>query len=172
MTEDRPQLSGFNEVDRTLFPLFYQMAADLAARAGRRESCGREREVNECKLISPTGATIFRNVLSNVWRRFERRRGNVHLFARRHAIVAVHMAVHPYSCFVSWTAGPRNRKSFTSPQAATALAELWFCPGCGVVMRKETPGAVRCPERRPNIGSFLHGLLELHPHRPIDGLGR
>jgi hypothetical protein len=31
---------------------------------------------------------------------------------------------------------------------------------------------VRCPECRRNIGSFLHGLVELHPYRPIDGLGR
>jgi Zn finger protein HypA/HybF involved in hydrogenase expression len=80
-----------------------------------------------------------------------------------------YMAVHLYSCFVSRTEEP---KEFQFTTGGYSVGGLWFCPGCGVVMREETPGAVRCPECRRNIGSFLHGLIELHPHRPIEGLGR
>jgi hypothetical protein len=48
MAEDPRQHSSFNEVDRTLC---YQMAADIAARAGGGRAGEREREVNACNRL-------------------------------------------------------------------------------------------------------------------------
>jgi hypothetical protein len=40
----------------------------------------------------------------------------------------------------------------------------WTCPGCGVAMAEEVPGAVRCPQCHRNLGAYLNRLIELHPH--------
>lgn len=75
--------------------------------------------------------------------------------------------LHLDSCFVSRTEEP---KEFQFTTGGYSVGGLWFCPGCGVLMRGETPDAVRYSwNARRNIGSFLPGLIELHPHRPIDG---
>ena len=40
----------------------------------------------------------------------------------------------------------------------------WHGPGCGLPMIEETPGAMRCPQCRRNLGSYIGALVELHPH--------
>ena len=80
-----------------------------------------------------------------------------------------HMAEHLYSCFVSKTEQP---KEFVFREAGHRVGGRWFCPGCGILMQEEIPGAVRCPECERNIGEFLGQLVELHPHGRDDSLPR
>jgi len=40
----------------------------------------------------------------------------------------------------------------------------WYCPGCGIKMVEEEKGAVRCPQCKKNLGSFIYRLVEIHPH--------
>ncbi|MGO9439949.1 MAG: hypothetical protein ACLPXM_05335 [Terriglobales bacterium] len=70
------------------------------------------------------------------------------------------MARRLYSCFVTRSEQPEEFE-FTK-ESGYKCGGRWFCPGCGVVMREEVPGAVRCPECGRNIGKFLHPLVELH----------
>jgi rubrerythrin len=72
-----------------------------------------------------------------------------------------HMAERLHSCFVSKTEQPEEFR-FTS--GGYRFGGRWFCPGCGVLMYEEPPGAVRCPKCGRNIGRYLHELVELHPH--------
>ena len=71
------------------------------------------------------------------------------------------MAERLYSGFVSKTEEPED---FRFTKAGYRFGGQWFCPGCGVLMNEETPGAVKCPERRRNIGKYLRQLVDLHPH--------
>lgn len=71
------------------------------------------------------------------------------------------MAERLYSGFVSNTEEPED---FRFTKAGYHFGAQWFCPGCGVLMNEEEPGAVRCPQCRRNIGKYLHQLTELHPH--------
>ena len=59
------------------------------------------------------------------------------------------MAERLYSGFVSKTEEPED---FRFTKAGYRFDGKWFCPGCGVLMNEETPGAVKCPECRRNIG--------------------
>jgi hypothetical protein len=49
-----------------------------------------------------------------------------------------YMAVHLYSCVVSRT---EEAKEFHFTAAGYTVGGLWFCPGCGLVVSEETPGA-------------------------------
>ncbi len=40
----------------------------------------------------------------------------------------------------------------------------WFCPGCGVPMKTDGEH-VRCETCGEYLDEFVHGLVELHPHR-------
>ena len=71
------------------------------------------------------------------------------------------MAERLHSGFVSKTEEPED---FRIRRAGYRFGGQWFCPGCGVLMNEETPGAVKCPECGRNIGKHLHQLVELHPH--------
>jgi rubrerythrin len=71
------------------------------------------------------------------------------------------MAERLYSGFVSKTEEPED---FRFTQAGYRFGGKWICPGCGVLMHEEEPGAVRCPQCRRNIGKYLRQLIELHPH--------
>ena len=75
-----------------------------------------------------------------------------------------YMATHLYACFVSKSEQPED---FRFKDARYHFGGHWFCLGCGVSMREETPVAVRCPNCERNIGKFLHQLVELHPHRAV-----
>jgi len=75
-----------------------------------------------------------------------------------------YMASRLYSCFVS---GSEEPEDFRFTKEGYVVGGRWFCPGCGVPMSEEIPGAVRCPECRRNIVSFIRALLELHPHATI-----
>ena len=66
-----------------------------------------------------------------------------------------------YSGFVGKTEDPEE---FHFTKAGYRFGGQWFCPGCGVLMNEEEPGAVKCPLCRRNIGKYLHQLIELHPH--------
>ena len=72
-----------------------------------------------------------------------------------------HIAERLYSEFVSKTEEPEDVR-FT--KAGYRFGGQWFCPGCGVLMNEETPGAVKCPQCRRNVGKYLRQLVELHPH--------
>src|SRR5579864_589515 len=80
--------------------------------------------------------------------------------------LSTYMSKHLYACFVSQSDQPRE---FQFSKDGYRWGGRWFCPGCGVLMHEETPGAVRCPKCRRNIGMFLHQLVELHPHQRDDG---
>lgn len=71
------------------------------------------------------------------------------------------MSKRLYSGFVSKTEEPED---FRFGKAGYRFGGRWFCPGCGVLMTEEDPGAVKCPQCRRNIGRYLHQLGELHPH--------
>jgi hypothetical protein len=71
------------------------------------------------------------------------------------------MAGSLYSGFVSKTEQPED---FGFGNEAYRFGGKWFCPGCGVLMKEEMPGAVKCPQCGRNIGKYLHQLIELHPH--------
>ena len=71
------------------------------------------------------------------------------------------MAERLYSGFVSKTEEPEE---FRFTKAGYSFGGQWFCPGCGVLMNEETPGAVKRPECRRSIGKHLRQLMELHPH--------
>ena len=74
--------------------------------------------------------------------------------------LSAEMARHLYASFVSRTEEPED---FTFKDGSR-WGEGWFCPGCGVAMREEVPGAVRCPQCRRNLGKYIYRLVELHPH--------
>lgn len=69
-----------------------------------------------------------------------------------------HMAERLHSCFVAKTEEPEESR-FTGH-----FGGRWFCPGCGVLMREDQPGAVECPKCGRNIARYLGQLVELHPH--------
>src|SRR5215469_15269455 len=71
------------------------------------------------------------------------------------------MAERLYSGFVSKTELPED---FRFTNVGYRFGSQWFCPGCGVLMNEETPGAVKCPQCGRNLGKYLHQLIELHPH--------
>ncbi len=71
------------------------------------------------------------------------------------------MAERLYSGFVTKTEDP---KDFRFTKEGYHFGGLWFCPGCGVLMNEEEPGAVKCPQCLRNIGQYLQQLMELHPH--------
>ena len=71
-----------------------------------------------------------------------------------------HLAKRLYACFVGKSEQPEDK------QFGSRYGGQWFCPGCGVPMEEETPGAVRCPQCSRNLGKFLYQLVELHPHLP------
>ncbi len=83
-------------------------------------------------------------------------------YVRGDMSLSPYMADHLYSRFVNTT---EEAEEFQFTTNGYSVGGRWFCPGCGVAMSEETPGAVRCPDCRRNIGSFLRGLIELHPHR-------
>jgi rubrerythrin len=66
-----------------------------------------------------------------------------------------------YSGFVSKTERPED---FRFGNDVYRFGGEWFCPGCGLLMNEETPGAVKCPQCGRNIGKYLHQLIKLHPH--------
>jgi hypothetical protein len=66
-----------------------------------------------------------------------------------------------YSEFVSKTEQPEDFRFTTE---GYRFGGQWFCPGGGVPMNEEIPGAVKCPDCGRNIGKYLHQLIELHPH--------
>jgi rubrerythrin len=72
------------------------------------------------------------------------------------------MAEGLYSRFVSKTENPEE---FQFAKAGNRfVGGQWFCPGCGVLMQEEVPGAVRCPQCGRNLRNYLWELIELHPH--------
>ena len=71
------------------------------------------------------------------------------------------MAERLYSGFVSKTEKPEE---FRFTEKGYRFGGQWFCPGCGVSMKEEEPGAVRCPQCGRNIGGYVHELIELNPH--------
>ena len=72
-----------------------------------------------------------------------------------------HIAERLYSCFVTKVEQPEE---FRFTDGRYHFGGRWFCPGCGVLMDEEQPGAVRCPKCGRNIGKYVHQLAELHPH--------
>ncbi len=70
------------------------------------------------------------------------------------------MAEELYDCFVAGTRQPVER-AFHFRWGGN-----WFCPGCGVKMIEPEQGAVICPQCHKNISTYLHQLIELHPHKP------
>jgi len=87
--------------------------------------------------------------------------GGVFLWERGQMELSQFMAERLYSGFVSKTEEPED---FRFTKAGYRFGGQWFCPGCGVLMNEETPGAVKCPQCRRNIGKYLRQLVELHPH--------
>jgi rubrerythrin len=85
----------------------------------------------------------------------------VFLCERGEMALSKNMAERLYSCFVSKAEEPEE---FRFTKAGYHFGGRWFCPGCGVLMHEEEPGAVRCPQCRRNIGKYLYQLVELHPH--------
>ena len=71
------------------------------------------------------------------------------------------MAERLYSGFVSRSEEPED---FRFTKAGYRFGDEWFCPGCGISMKEDEPGAVRCPQCGRNIGKYLRQLIELHPH--------
>ena len=47
----------------------------------------------------------------------------------------------------------------------------WRCPGCGSRLQKDGDTLV-CPSCRADLEPFLHELLELNPHPPLDEAGK
>jgi rubrerythrin len=61
-------------------------------------------------------------------------------------------------------------RSRSARQVPVNWGRGWFCPSCG------TPAAadhehVRCGTCGEYLDEFLHALIELHPHRALDGKG-
>jgi hypothetical protein len=69
------------------------------------------------------------------------------------------MAQDLRECFVERSRAPREF-AFRFP-----VGGIWFCPGCGVRAR-EAAGRIGCPHCSRSLNEFVHGLIELHPHRP------
>jgi predicted amidophosphoribosyltransferase len=46
----------------------------------------------------------------------------------------------------------------------------WFCPGCGTPATADHEH-VRCGRCGEHLDEFLRALVELHPHRALDGKG-
>ena len=44
------------------------------------------------------------------------------------------------------------------------IGGTWFCPGCGVKLREDSPGDLRCPACERSLVEFVHSLVERHPH--------
>jgi len=71
------------------------------------------------------------------------------------------MASHLHACFVSKSEQPRE---FRFNKDGYSWGGHWFCPGCGLSMPEQVPGAMLCPECGRDMGSFIYRLIELHPH--------
>jgi len=72
------------------------------------------------------------------------------------------MAENLYAAFVEKSIEPVEF-SF-GPESRYRFGDKWYCPGCGVLMHEEVPGAVRCPNCHRNLGKYIHQLIELHYH--------
>jgi hypothetical protein len=64
-------------------------------------------------------------------------------------------------CFESKTEQPKD--------ARFSVGGRWFCPACGVSTAEELRGAVHCVQCGRSIGEFIRALVELHPHKSVDG---
>jgi hypothetical protein len=73
------------------------------------------------------------------------------------------MAKDLYAAFVEKSVEPPEF-AFT-PGFGSRFGGKWHCPGCGVRMKEESPGVVRCPQCRRNLGRYIPQLVELHPHK-------
>src|SRR5947207_2743973 len=76
-------------------------------------------------------------------------------------VLAQDMASHLHACFVSKSEQPRE---FRFTKDGYSWGGHWFCPGCGLSMPEQVPGAMLCPECGRDMGSFIYRLIELHPH--------
>ena len=70
------------------------------------------------------------------------------------------MAERLNACFVAKSEDPEDLR------LSVTVGGRWYCPGCGVPMKEEVSGVVRCPQCGRNLGKFLFHLVELHPHSP------
>ena|SRR5215813_12853292 len=66
-----------------------------------------------------------------------------------------------YLEFVSKT---EESEDFRFTEAPYRFGGQWFCPGCGIPMDEEQPGAIKCLQCGRNLGKYVHQLVELHPH--------
>jgi hypothetical protein len=53
---------------------------------------------------------------------------------------------------------------FTHKGAPHPIGGTWFCPGCGVRIPEDSPGALTCPLCSRSVVEFVVGLVERHSH--------
>jgi predicted RNA-binding Zn-ribbon protein involved in translation (DUF1610 family) len=66
-------------------------------------------------------------------------------------------------CYVKKIRSPMERS------CGYPVGGMWYCLGCGVEIKEEKHGDLRCPLCCRSISEFIHSLIERHPHR--DGTG-
>ena len=68
-----------------------------------------------------------------------------------------------HDCFVTEVRLPRE-PDLTRMRYPAGIGGIWFCPGCGVQAREDTPWDLRCPQCSRSLFSFVRPLIELHFH--------
>jgi hypothetical protein len=83
--------------------------------------------------------------------------------------LSVHLANNLRACYAEMTRQPKQPLSSSEITGRGGIGGTWFCPGCGILMEEQTPGAIQCPQCGRSIWEFVDELIEHHPHRREDG---
>jgi predicted RNA-binding Zn-ribbon protein involved in translation (DUF1610 family) len=62
--------------------------------------------------------------------------------------------------------------TFTYNGKPHGVGGRWFCPACGVEIKEERTGVLKCPKCSKSLVGFVYDLIERHPHRNADGAWR
>ena len=68
-----------------------------------------------------------------------------------------------HECFVTEERQPAE-PDLTQTRYPGGIGGVWFCPGCGVQAREDTPWDLRCPQCSRSLLSFVYPLIERHFH--------
>jgi hypothetical protein len=72
-------------------------------------------------------------------------------------------------CYVENTRCPKDL-TFIYNGKPQAIGGKWFCPACGVEIKEEKAGVLKCPKCSKSLVGFIYDLIERHPHKDADGV--